>query len=153
MKAAERSLTADTLAAALVRTIVVPHYCAALLLYRAAVPCYCTVLLIYRAAAPRCCCSTALLIFFLHPIYYHRTTLALPPSNNSNPRSHSGPSSPLPTMVRAFILIAKICQHFLCSSTRVELCSPTLLGTLGSRSFFCVFTDKSPNSPQTQDQR
>ena len=44
-----------------------------------------------------------LFFFFFHPIYYPRTTLALPPSSNSDPGSHSGPSSPLPTKVRAFI--------------------------------------------------
>ena len=41
----------------------------------------------------------------LHPIYYPRTTLSpsLPVSSNSDPGSHSGTSSPLPTTVRAFI--------------------------------------------------
>ena len=41
--------------------------------------------------------------FFFHPIYYPRTTLALPPSSNSDPGSHSGPSSSLPTSACAFI--------------------------------------------------
>ena len=50
--------------------------------------------------------------FFFHPLYYPRTTLALPPSSNSDPGSHSGPSSPLPTTVRAFIFIAGILEHF-----------------------------------------
>ena len=40
-------------------------------------------------------------------MYYPRNTLALPPSSSSDPGSHSGPSSPLPTTVRAFISIAK----------------------------------------------
>ena len=40
---------------------------------------------------------------FLHSIYYPRTPLALPPSSNSDPGSHSRPSSPLPTTVRDFI--------------------------------------------------
>ena len=34
--------------------------------------------------------------FFLHPVYCSRTTLALPPSSNSDPGPYSGPSSPLP---------------------------------------------------------
>ena len=59
-----------------------------------------------------------------YPIYYPRGTLALPPSSNSDPGSHSGPSFPLPTTVRAFIFIAKIIQRFLSSSTRVEFCVP-----------------------------
>ena len=44
------------------------------------------------------------LLFFGRPIYYPRATLALPPSSNSDPGSHNGPSSPLPTTVRASIL-------------------------------------------------
>ena len=44
---------------------------------------------------------------FFYPIYYPRTTLAHPPSSNSDPGSHSGPSSPLPTTVRAFVFMAK----------------------------------------------
>ena len=62
-------------------------------------------------------------ILFLHPIpvYYPRITLALPPSSNSGPGSHSGPSSPLPTTARALIFFARIIHHFLPSSTRVEL--------------------------------
>ena len=59
---------------------------------------------------------------FFHSIYHPRTTLALPPSSNSDPESHRGPSSLLPTKVRAFIFIARRIQHFLPSSTRVELC-------------------------------
>ena len=71
-------------------------------------------------------------IFFLHPIYYPRTNLALPPSSNSDPGSHSRPSSSLPTSARAFIFIARRSQHFLPSSTRVELYLPTLPGALSS---------------------
>ena len=52
------------------------------------------------------------IVFFPHPIYYPRTTLALPPSSNSDPGSHSGPSSPIPTTLRAFIFIARRIQHF-----------------------------------------
>ena len=65
------------------------------------------------------------IVFFLHPIHYPCTTLALPPSSNSDAGSPSGPSSPLPTTVRAFIFIASRIQHFLPSSTRVELYLPT----------------------------
>ena len=55
-----------------------------------------------------------------------RLSLALPPSSNSDPRSHiAGPSPPLPTTVHyryiIFIFVARIIiQHFLSSSTRVE---------------------------------
>ena len=77
--------------------------------------------------------------FFLpRSIYYPRTTLALSPSSNSDPGSHSGPSSPLPTTVRAFIYVARRIRHFLSSSTRVELYLPTLLGVLAVDSF-CAF--------------
>ena len=54
------------------------------------------------------------------------------PSSNSDPGSHSGPSFPLPTTVRAFIFIARIVKHFVPSSTRVEWYLPTLLGALSS---------------------
>ena len=69
---------------------------------------------------------------FFHPIYYPRLTFELPPSSNSDPGSHSGPSSPLSTTVRAFMCFARRTQHFLPSSTCVELCLPTLLGALNS---------------------
>ena len=53
----------------------------------------------------------------------HHHTFALPPgSSSSDPGSHSGPSSPLPTTVRALFFIAIAIQHFLPSSTRIELC-------------------------------
>ena len=68
--------------------------------------------------------------FFLDPIYCPRITFALPQRSNSDPGSHSGPSFPLPTTVRAFIFIETIIQHFFPSSTRVELCLPTMLGVL-----------------------
>ena len=42
----------------------------------------------------------------LDPIHYPRITLALPPSISSDSGSRSGPASPLPTTVRAFIFIA-----------------------------------------------
>ena len=61
--------------------------------------------------------------FFGHPIHYRypRTTFAPPPSSNSDPRSHSGPFSPLLTTVPTFIFIARRIQLFFPSSTRVEL--------------------------------
>ena len=54
--------------------------------------------------------------------------------SNSHPGSRSGrPSSPLSTMVRALsFFITKKTQHFLPSSTRAELCVPTLLGAVSS---------------------
>ena len=59
--------------------------------------------------------------FSLHPIFYPRTTFTLPSSSNPDPGSHSGPSPPLPTTVRAFIFISRRIQNILRSSTRVEL--------------------------------
>ena len=63
----------------------------------------------------------------LHIIRFARNTLALPPSSNSDPESHSGPSSPLSTSVRAvvFLFIARRTQHFLPSSTRSRRNVPT----------------------------
>ena len=83
--------------------------------------------------------------FFGHPIYYPRTTLVLPPSSDSDPRAHSGRSSPLPTTVGAFIVIARIIQHFLPSSTRVELYLPTLLGALSSYPILFTFRNNRQN--------
>ena len=65
---------------------------------------------------------------FSHPIYYPRTTLALPPSSSSITQIRGQLSrlfSPLPTTVRAFIFIARIMHHFLPSSARVESYRPT----------------------------
>ena len=74
-----------------------------------------------------------------HPIYFfiflllfsHCSPLALPPSSNSDPGSHSGPSSPFPSTVRAFHFYRgyNSASSYL-SSTRVELCLPTLLSAL-----------------------
>ena len=87
-------------------------------------------------------------IFLHHPIYYPCTTFAIPLSSNSDPGSHRGPFSPLPTTVRAFIFIAGRFQHFIPSSTRVELGLPTLLGALRSLSgFFSHFCKKNKISP------
>ena len=44
-------------------------------------------------------CSIGVQFLFIS-IHYPRTTLALPPSSNSDPGSCSGPFSPLPTTVR-----------------------------------------------------
>ena len=43
--------------------------------------------------------------YLFRPIYYPRTIIALPPSSTSEPGSHSGPSSPLPTVYGT-------CLHF-----------------------------------------
>ena len=58
-------------------------------------------------------CRTCVCVFFLflfHPTYYPRTSLALPPSSNSDPGSHSGlfpPPSPL-RYVPSFLSLEKI---------------------------------------------
>ena len=94
-----------------------------------------------RSIRPISCLSApASLEIFCHPIYYPRTILALPPSSNSDPGSYSGPSFLLPTTVRAFIFIARRTQHFLPSSTRVELCSQQLILFL----HFCKYSLISP---------
>ena len=92
-------------------------------------------------------------IFPFHPIYYPHTTLALHPSSNSDPGSHSGPSSPLPTTVHAFIFIGRRIQHFLPSSTRVEFYLPTLIFIFCSHFYFpasgqAVITGVVPSAPQ-----
>ena len=75
--------------------------------------------------------------FYFRPIHYPRSALALPsPSSNPDPGSHSGASSPSPLRYASSFFIARVVQHFLPSSTRVELCLPTLLGALR---FFCIF--------------
>ena len=61
-----------------------------------------------------------LFFILLRPICFPRTTLLLPPSNNSDPGL---PSSPLPTAVRAFFFVARIFWRFLPSLTCVDLCS------------------------------
>ena len=98
--------------------------------------------------------------FSFHPIYFPRNTLlALPPSSNSDPGSHSGPSSPLPTTVHASILVARRIEYSLPSSTRVELYPPTLLGGSQQLIFFlfCISANKKSNIPtvgiELKDQR
>ena len=82
-------------------------------------------------------------IFFL-PIYYTRTTLALPPSSNSDPGSQSGSSSPFPTSARAFIFIARRIQLFLFpSSTGSHRNVPTHAARRSQQSIlFCIFANK-----------
>ena len=60
-------------------------------------------------------------LFLSFHLLSYRTTFALHGSGNSDPGSHGGPSSSLPTTVRAFIFTARRIQHFLPSSTRVKL--------------------------------
>ena len=82
-------------------------------------------------------CRTQLkFFFFLHPIYYPRTPLELPPSSSSAPGSHSGPSPPPSYYGTCLHFLSRGAQHFLPSPTRVELCVPTLLGPLSSSSLF-----------------
>ena len=57
------------------------------------------------------------LFFFIPFIVLALLSRSLPVRDISCPGSHSGPSSPLPTTVRAFIFIARIIQHFLPSWT------------------------------------
>ena len=71
-------------------------------------------------------------IIFLHPMHYPRTTLALPLSSSSDPGSHGGPSSPLPTTVRAFIFYREKISALSSLATRVEVYIPTLLGALST---------------------
>ena len=77
--------------------------------------------------------------FFIIPsISYVRTfsfSFSLP-RRNSYPGSLRRLSSPLPTKVRAFILVARRLQAFFHSSTRIELRLPTLLGALSSLFLF-----------------
>ena len=72
---------------------------------------------------------------------------SLPPSRNSDPGSHSRLFSP-PTHYGSCLacFIARRFQLFLTSSTRVELCLPTL-GALSSWSFF-FFANKFKISPR-----
>ena len=74
-----------------------------------------------------CCRLTFSLLFFFHPIYYLRPSFSLPPSGNSDRGSHSRLFSP-PTHYGSCLafFIARRFQLFLPSSTRVELCLPTL---------------------------
>ena len=73
-----------------------------------------------------------LLLLLLFPSYFLSSPFfSLPPSRNSDPGPHSRLVSPLPATVRALHFIARRFQLVLPSSTRVELCLPTL-GALSS---------------------
>ena len=65
-------------------------------------------------------------------------------------RGHiGGPPPPSPLRYNnAFTFIARRIQHFLPSSTRVDLYLPTLLGALSSLSFCCIFVNKVKISPR-----
>ena len=82
--------------------------------------------------------AVCVFFFFFIPFIHLLSSpffFSLPPSRNSDPRSHNRLFSPPPhygSCLQAFI--ARRFQLFLPSSTRVELCLPTL-GTLSSRSF------------------
>ena len=87
--------------------------------------------------------SQGTLFCFVPPTYYYpRTTLALPPSSNSDLGSHRGPS-PLPTTVPAIILVGRIIQHFLPSLNRVKSYLPKLLGAFSSGSFLAFLAEVS----------
>ena len=76
------------------------------------------------------CRPLACVFFFAHLLFYLRTfpfSFSLP-SRSSDPGSLSRLFSPLPTTVHAFFFIARLFQLFLSSSTRIELCLPTLGG-------------------------
>ena len=69
------------------------------------------------------------IFFFLRPIYYLRTTLALLPSSNSI-RSHIAGLLPPPNSARTclhFLSREEVSIYFVPSSIRVELYLPTLL--------------------------
>ena len=74
-----------------------------------------------------------------------RTILALPPSTNSDPGSHSGPFSPLSITVHAFVLITRRIQHFFphlfasnCTYPHAARRSQQLVEPL----FCCIFANK-----------
>ena len=77
--------------------------------------------------------------FFTIPAYYPRTIiLSRSLQVAAEIRGHiagSPPPSPIRT-VRAYIFIARRIQHFLPSSTRLEMYLPTLLGALSSGILF-----------------
>ena len=75
-------------------------------------------------------------------IRYVRPLFLLPPSRISSPGSHRRLFSPLPTTVRALHVYRERTSDLLSSSTRVELCRPTV-GALNSRSLFCFCKQRS----------
>ena len=62
---------------------------------------------------------------------------SLPVVRSSDPGSHSGPSSPLPTTVRTFVFLARRIQLFSSLVDTRRMCLPTLLGALSSCYPFC----------------
>ena len=76
-------------------------------------------------------CSCFIYFYFSTPFIIlplpRTLALLLLPSSNSDPGPHSGPFSPLPTTVHSSIFIARRLEHFLPSSTRVELYLPEVL--------------------------
>ena len=91
---------------------------------------------------------TNYLFYFFHPIYYVRTTLALPSGSNSDLGSHSGPSFPLPTTVHDFFYSGRNQQLVSCLvvSRRIvrthaaRLSQPLIL--------FCIFANIFKISPR-----
>ena len=80
------------------------------------------------------------ILFFSIPFIIFALRFFLPPSPNSDPGSHSR-LFPLPTHYGSFLafFIKRRFQLFLPSSTRVELCLPTLGALRGFLSFFFFF--------------
>ena len=89
------------------------------------------------------------LFFSSIPLIVFALLFPLPPSRNSDLGSHSRLISPPALQFLPCISIAKKNQLFLASSTRVELCLPTL-GALSSWSFFSFsfFANKFRISPR-----
>ena len=75
-------------------------------------------------------------------MYYVRNSLALFPASNSDPGSHSGTFSPLPTTVRAFIFIGRKFSIFFPRGLASNCAYPRRYeGTLNSWSFFFLVHD------------
>ena len=79
--------------------------------------------------------ATAVFIYSVHPLHYLLRSfifLFLPlPRRNAHPGPLSRLLSPVPTTVHALTTaVARIIQHFLSSSTRVELCTAKTSVTL-----------------------
>ena len=85
----------------------------------------CTMCVIFLRAFALC--PLPFFFFFFHPIYYPRTTLALPPTSDADPGSHSGPSFPLSTTVRVFFFISREQFSFFFPSWLASNCT---LGTI-----------------------
>ena len=90
--------------------------------------------------------NTLFFSFFFIPLIIYALHFSLPPSRNSDPESYSSLFFPLPTTVRAFHFMARRLPPLLPSSTRVELCLPTL-GALSSWSF-SIFANRFTISPR-----